>query len=209
MPSKSRSLTLDDILIKLKQSIKMEKLRNIILDQVAVDNKSMDTILTVFEALEMAKGTFFLKSGKTCRQMAFIDSGYMRMYNIADGKEITLWIGSSGTFITSLSSFIFETSNNWNIQAVTDCKLFVINREDHFKLGKLAPKWVEFDNTLLANAYALLENRMFSQLHTTAKQRYLGLLDQDPELFKNVPLQYIASMIGITPESLSRLRRLD
>lgn len=141
--------------------------------------------------------------------MAFIESGYMRMYDIADGKEITLWIGSTGKFMTSLSSFVFQTSNNWNIQAITDCKLYVINRENHFNLNRIEPKWLEFDNFLLANSFALLEKKMFTQLHTTAKQRFHSLLDEDPELFKNVPLQYISSMLGITPESLSRLRKLN
>jgi CRP-like cAMP-binding protein len=168
----------------------------------------MDKILSVFEPVEIIKGQFFLKSGKTCRQMAFIESGYMRIYDIVNGKEITLWIGSEGRFITSLSSFIFETNNIWNIQAVTNCKLYVINRENHFKLSKTEPKWLEFDNILLAHSFALLEGKMFSQLHTTAKQRFQSLLSEEPKLFQNVPLQYIASMLGITPESLSRLRRM-
>ncbi len=187
----------------------MEKLKNCILSQVSIDKSSMDTILSVFKPLEISKGDFFLKSGKACRQMAFIETGYMRMYDIVDGKEITLWIGSDGKFITSLSSFIFETGNNWNIQAITDCKIYTINRENHFKLNKTEPKWLEFDNFLLANSFALLERKMFSQLHTTAKQRFLNLLNEEPALFKNVPLQYIASMLGITPESLSRLRKMN
>lgn len=187
----------------------MEKLKNCILSQIVIEKKSMDTILSVFEPLEIVKGDFFLKSGRICRQMAFIESGYMRMYDIADGKEITLWIGSSGKFITSLSSFIFQTTNNWNIQAITDCKLYVINRENHFRLNKTEPKWLEFDNMLLAHSFALLEKNMFAQLHTTAKQRFISLLGEEPDLFKNVPLQYIASMLGITPESLSRLRRMN
>ena len=188
----------------------MRKLKNCILNQVSsIEKNSMDNILSVFKPLEISKGEFFLKSGKICRQMAFIESGYMRMYDIVDGKEITLWIGSENRFITSLSSFIFETSNNWNIQAITDCKLYIINRGNHFKLNKTEPKWLEFDNILLANSFALLEKNMFSQLHTTAKQRFENILNEEPELFKNVPLQYIASMIGITPESLSRLRKVN
>ncbi|SEL52289.1 cAMP-binding domain of CRP or a regulatory subunit of cAMP-dependent protein kinases [Aquimarina amphilecti] len=185
----------------------MEKLKNCILSQVSIDKNALNNILSVFNPLEITKGEFFLESGKICRQMAFIESGFMRMYDIADGKEITLWIGSEGKFITSLSSFIFETNNNWNIQAITDCKLYTINRKNHFELNKTEPKWLEFDNLLLANSFALLEKNMFSQLHTTAKQRFNSLLNEEPELFKNVPLQYIASMLGITPESLSRLRK--
>jgi CRP-like cAMP-binding protein len=187
----------------------MEKLKNCILKQVLIEKNSMDNILADFKPLEITKGEFFIKSGKICRQMAFIESGYMRMYDIVDGKEITLWIGSKGKFITSLSSFIFETRNNWNIQAITDCKLYTINRENHFKLNKTEPKWLEFDNILLANSFVLLEQSMFSQLHTKAKQRYDKLISEEPDLFKNVPLQYIASMLGITPESLSRLRKMN
>ncbi len=185
----------------------MEKLKNCILSQVSIDKNSLDNILSVFEPLEINKGEFFVEAGKICRQMAFIESGYMRMYDIAEGKEITIWIGNDGKFITSLSSFIFETRSNWNIQAITDCKLYTIDRENHFKLNKTEPKWLEFDNLLLAHSFALLEKNMFSQLHTTAKQRFDRLLDEEPDLFKNVPLQYIASMLGITPESLSRLRK--
>lgn len=187
----------------------MEKLKQCILSQVSIDKTSLDTITAAFKPLALNKGEYLLESGKLCREMAFIESGYMRMYDIVDGKEVTLWIGSEGKFITSLSSFIFETSNHWNIQAVTSCKLYIINREHHFALNKTEPKWLEFDNILLANSFAQLEQKMFSQLHTTAKQRFDNLLDEHPGLFNNVPLQYIASMLGITPESLSRLRKMN
>ncbi len=139
--------------------------------------------------------------------MAFIESGYLRMFDLIDGKEITFWIGSNGKFITSLSSFVFETPNFWNIQAVTDCTLHVIDRDTHSKLCKTQPKWLEFDNILLAHSFALLEQKMLSQLHTTSQQRFNTLFKEHPQLFNHVPLQYIASMLGITPETLSRLRQ--
>ena len=164
-------------------------------------------IASSFEEVHLKKGDYFLKAGNICRKMAFVSSGYLRMYDIAEGKEITLWIASSSKFVTSLSSFVFETENFWNIQAVTDCTLYVIGRQSHFELGKKQPKWLEFDNLLLAHSFALLERSMFSQLHTTAQQRLEKLLEEEPSLFNHVPLQYIASMIGIAPESLSRLRK--
>lgn len=185
----------------------MEQLRNCITNQINIDKKSLEAIVSAFETKTIKKGDFFLKSGKICRKMAFIKSGYLRMYNIADGKEITFWIGSNGKFITSLSSFIFESENFWNVQAVTNCTIFEISREKHFELCKQQPKWLEFDNLLLAHSFSLLEQSMFSQLHTTAQQRFESLFKDNPALFNNVPLQHIASMIGITPESLSRLRK--
>ncbi len=186
----------------------MERLKQCILSQVAIDPHSMDTILSSFETVTSTKGDFFLTPEKICNHMAFIESGYMRMYDIVDGKEVTLWIGGEGKFVTSLSSFVFQTPNHWYIQAITDCTLYTIHRELHYKLNKTIPTWLEFDNILLANAFALLEKSMFAQLHTTAKQRYEKLLAEEPALFRHVPLQHIATMLGITPESLSRLRKL-
>jgi CRP-like cAMP-binding protein len=83
----------------------------------------------------------------------------------------------------------------------------VISREKHFEMSESEPKWLEFDNKLLAHSFALLEEKMFAQLHTTAKERFQKLMQEEPELFQHVPLHYIASMLGITPESLSRLRK--
>ncbi len=172
-----------------------------------MDRESLRTVLSQFQPLELQKGEYLLQSGTVCRKLAFIDAGYVRMYDTADGKEITLWIGGKGRFVTSVSSFVFQTSNYWNIQAVTDCSLYTLDRDRHERLGKDIPKWLEFDNALLAQAFALLEQSMFAQLHTTAMERLEHLMDSDPGIFNHVPLQYIASMIGITPESLSRLRK--
>jgi CRP-like cAMP-binding protein len=186
----------------------MELLKECISKQVTIDAAIIEKIVSIFEPLEIKKGDYFLRSGTVCQKMAFITTGYLRMYDIADGKEITFWIGTKGKFITSLSSFIFQTSNFWNIQALTDCKLYVISREKHQRLCESEPKWLEFDNLLLAHSFALLEQSMFAQLHTTAQERLDALLKSEPELFLNVPHQYIASMLGITPESLSRLRKM-
>ncbi len=185
----------------------MNQLKNCITTQVSIDEVSLVSILDCFEEVTLKKGEYFLKSGTLCRKMAFVDSGYLRMFDIADGKEVTLWIASAGRFVTSLSSFVFQSDNYWNIQAVTDCKLYVISRDRHAQLCKSQPKWLEFDNLLLAHSFALLEQSMFSQLHTTARQRFEMLLEEEPLLFNHVPLQHIASMLGIAPESLSRLRK--
>ncbi len=185
----------------------MELLEHCIKNHISITNQTLDKITNEFEPILLKKGTYFLKSGVICKKMAFITSGYIRMFSIANGKEITFWIGSTGKFITSVASFVFQTSNFWNIQAITDCKLQTISRENHFMLCKQETKWLEFDNLLLAHSFALLEKNMFSHLHTTAQERYNLLIKEEPNLFKEVPLQYIASMIGVTPESLSRLRK--
>lgn len=185
----------------------MKTISACISDQVQINQSSLDRIVSRFEPRRLKKGDYLLEADKICREMAFIESGYLRMFDIADGKEITLWIGTSGTFITSLSSFTFETTNYWRIQAVTDCDLQVIKKKDHMELYKQIPQWLEFDNHLLARSFALLEQRMFSHLHTTAQMRYEALMSDNPSIFNHVPLQYIASMLGIASETLSRLRK--
>jgi len=92
----------------------MEQLKKCIQAQIEIGNASLASILARFEVKKLPKGQFFLKSGAICRQMTFIDSGYLRMYDLVDGKEITFWMGSKGKFITSLTSFVFQTSNFWN-----------------------------------------------------------------------------------------------
>ena len=185
----------------------MQLLKECIAQHITVQKDTLNTIVSFFEPEMISKGTFLLESGHYANKLAFIVSGYFRMYDISDGKEITLWIGSKGKFITSVSSFVFKTPSYWNIQAITDAEMYTISREQHFNLCQQEPKWLEFDNLLLASSFALLEQRMFSHLHTTSKQRFEKLLQEEPTLFNHVPLQYIASMLGITPESLSRLRK--
>ena len=185
----------------------MQHLSDCISSQVKMPNSSLERILSAFQVRKLEKGEYLLKAGNICREMAFIDSGYLRMFSIVDGKEVTFWVGSSGKFITSLSSFVFETSNFWNIQAITESTVYSIGKTAHKSLCESEPKWLEFDNLLLAHSFAILERSMFSQLHTTAKERFDALMKEEPHLFHHVPLQYIASMIGIAPESLSRLRK--
>lgn len=185
----------------------MKQLQDCITQNIQIIDDELREITSKFKTRKLEKGEYLLKAGNLCREIAFIESGYMRMYSLADGKEVTLWIGCDGAFITSLSSFVFETANYWNIQAVSECRIRVIGRTDHFDLLKRLPRWMEFDNILLARAFATLEQSMFAQLHTTAQQRFEVLMEENPAIFHHVPLQYIASMLGIAPETLSRLRK--
>ena len=150
----------------------MKQLDECLLENVLIEPVQLQQIISKFTSRTLKKGDFLLKAGGRCQELVFIKQGYLRMFDFANGKEITLWIGNEGSFLTSLSSFIFQTPNMWNIQAVTDCELLVIHRTEHFQLLKKNPKWMEVDNLILAKAFTMLEQSMFAQLHTTAQQRY-------------------------------------
>ncbi len=175
-------------------------------ERIHLPAKTQEAIQECFHPRSLRNGEYLVEAGERCRELAFVQEGVLRTYNLAEGEEVTLWLASEKKFATSVSSFVFGTQSRWHVQAVTDCELLLISREDHFQLLEEHPAWMEFDNLALANAYAFLEDRMFAHLYTTARERYQELMEKDPELFNRVPLQYIASMLGVRPETLSRLR---
>lgn len=193
-----------------ESEVSIEKLRSslkkCISEQVRISEEVLEDIVTRFKFQSIEAGEFFIEPGRVCRKMAFIHSGVLRVYNFAEDKEITLWIGGENRFITDLSSFINQEPARWFIEAVEPSKLLTISREDHYRLTDKYHEWIEFDNRLLTSAYTIIEQRMFSHLYMSAEERFQMLFETAPELFNRVPLKQIASMLAMTPETLSRLR---
>jgi len=172
-----------------------------------VDSKELNTISSFFKLTAINKGDYFLKSNKNCNKLSFIKSGLLRIYVTKEDKEVTQWISTSGYFVTDLSSFIFETPARWTIQALTDAELYTINKEDYNTIGKVVPGWHELEKLFIAKCFTILEDRIFSHLSMTAEERYNWFFENNKDLFNQVPLQYIASMLGMTPETFSRIRK--
>lgn len=166
-------------------------------------------VMAHFEQKTLRKGQFLLKQGGLCRSMAYLHTGYMRLYFEAEARETTQWISSPKSLVTDLASFIFESPARWNIEALTDCEMLVIERDAYMQLKKALPKWAELDGMFLAKCFISLEERVFSHVLYTAEERYQMLLNQQPALFQHVPLQYVASMLGMSAETLSRLRKKE
>jgi CRP/FNR family transcriptional regulator, anaerobic regulatory protein len=172
-----------------------------------MQSEDLQTVSALFHTHEMKKGDYFLKSGKACDKLSFIQNGLLRIYTLQDGKEVTQWISSPGYFVTDLSSLMFDTPARWNIQALTDCSLFTIDKADYKNIGKLIPGWHELEKLFIAKCFTILEDRIHSHLSMSAEERYAYFFERNKELFNQVPLQYIASMLGMTPETFSRIRR--
>jgi CRP/FNR family transcriptional regulator, anaerobic regulatory protein len=166
-----------------------------------------DKILDSFCHVSIAKNKFWIKKGEICKHLAFVDHGILRIINEINEIESTVQLVYKNTFVTSLTSFAYQIPGIWSIQALTDCDLLLIDRDTHFKLINEFKNWLEVDNVQLLLAYTDLENRLFSQFHLSAEQRFNKLFSERPDIFNQVPLKHIASSIGITPETLSRLRK--
>ncbi len=167
----------------------------------------MAEIATNFESQFLSRKTQWIKAGELAQQLALIETGHMRMYRLENGKDKTVWIGGPGKFITSISSFVDRRPGLWNIETLTDCRVHIIKRDSHFHLCKQFQEWLEFENLLLSKAIGALEYRNYELINLKATERYLSLFSKNPSLFLDVPAKYIASLLGISEETLSRLRK--
>ena len=174
-----------------------------------IGGQGLSSVSDLFIKTEVAKNEFLLKEGKYATSLSFVKEGIFRMFALdaKAEKEITQWITSQGMFVTDLSSLIFNTPSRWNIQALTDCVTYRISKEDYKRIGTLVPNWTELEKLFIAKCFISLESRVFNQISMTAEEKYLELLQENPEIFNKVPLQYIASMLGMTPETFSRIRK--
>jgi CRP-like cAMP-binding protein len=185
----------------------MTELQLSIKSYFGIEESKLALLEELFEPEQMEKGASFAIVGKRCNKLSFIKTGYLRVFNHQDGKDVTQWVASQGEFITDLSSMIFGNVARWDIESLTDCELYTISKENYDKIATLIPEWHQLEKLFIAKCFMTLEDRIFSFLSMTAEQRYNMLFEMKSDLFNQVPLHYIASMLGMTPETLSRIRK--
>jgi CRP/FNR family transcriptional regulator, anaerobic regulatory protein len=171
-----------------------------------IPKDDVSKIASFFTAENYTKGDYFSKTGGACNKLSFVQEGLFRIFVVDDKREVTQWISTPGYFITDLSSLIFEPPARWNIQALTDCTVYTIHRNNYNAIGKVLPQWHELEKLFIAKCFTILEDRVYTFLSMTAEERYNMLYAHNKELFQQVPQQYIASMLGMSPETLSRIR---
>jgi CRP-like cAMP-binding protein len=163
-------------------------------------------ISSYFKSETIEKDEFFLQTGNQCKKMSFINEGILRIFNTIDGKEITQWISTPGYFVTEISSFMFESPSRWEIQALSKTNLLTISKENYQSLNQEIENWQYLEKAFIAKCFAMLEDRVFSHLSMSAEERFELFFSQHKSLFNEIPQQYIASMLGMSPETLSRIR---
>ncbi|HMO39875.1 MAG TPA: Crp/Fnr family transcriptional regulator [Saprospiraceae bacterium] len=174
---------------------------------VGFDSTETDKITSNFKQKLFEKGDYFVNEGKTSLQMGFVEQGQFQYYSVTEqGEERTTYISLPNTFVASLLTYLTEMPARENIRALTNSSLWVINKNDVITLQNEIPKFKDFYIKLIEWQICCIDKAKFDLITLSAEQRYQKLLREEPEVLLQVPLQYIASMLGMTPRHLSRLR---
>lgn len=161
-----------------------------------------------FTRKNISKNQLQLTAGKICDEYLFLEKGYMRAFaHDTEGNEVTTNFYTQGQLIFEVSSFFNRTRSQENIQALTDCAGWGINYEQLNNLFHTLPEFRDFGRSVLVKGFAALKIRTLAMITETAEQRYEQLLATNPEIFQHAPLKNIASYLGVTDTSLSRIRK--
>lgn len=165
-------------------------------------------ILPKFTQVKFAKKDFFLKEGKTENYYWFLETGFARSFvNDTNGNDITTNFYSSGEVVIDWSSFFLRNPTRENIQALTDCVCWQLDFENFQQLFHGIETFREHGRRRLVSSYFALKNHSIAVIADQAKARYIQLLKDKPNIVQNVSLQHIATYLGITKYSLSRIRK--
>ncbi len=172
-----------------------------------LSNAAAEHLTKIIQPVTYKKGKLLLKAGELCNHVFFIKKGAVRGFIKEGHKDITTWITAENEMVTSISSLDHREPNEENMQAIEDCDMLAITFTD---LEELYQKFPEFNGVvrkLLQKYYRDAEGRAFIARLTNAETKYRHFIKKHGHLSNRVPLKYIASFLGITLETLSRVRK--
>jgi CRP/FNR family transcriptional regulator, anaerobic regulatory protein len=154
----------------------------------------------------LAKREYLLRAGHVCRSICFISKGLVRCFYIKDDQEVCSWFMKEGDVIVSVESFFYQKQSYESIQAIEDCEMYCIEHGQLEYIYRMYPEFNFIARVLLQQYYILSEQRLYSLRMQRSPERYEYLVQHHPELVQRVPAKYLASYLGITEETLSRIR---
>lgn len=157
---------------------------------------------------KLRKRQYLLQEGDVCKCLAFVEKGALRSYSVdEDGTEHIVQFALDGRFMTDLYSFLTNEPSTLNIDAIEDSELVLITRTASEELRKLSPQYQDFIFQATSEAYIELEQRVTSTISLSLEERYKDLVAKYPDIIQRLPQHMIASYMGLTPETLSRVRK--
>ncbi|MBX2904834.1 MAG: Crp/Fnr family transcriptional regulator [Taibaiella sp.] len=176
--------------------------------KVPLTPEERELIQSHLSVKKIRKKQYLLQEGDVCKSIAFVEKGMLREYSLDEqGGEHIIQFASEGWFISDMYSFITAEPATYNIDAIEDSELVMISRSSHDYLLTNCPKYETFTLQLITGAYLAMQKRLNSTIAASLESRYESFMALYPHIAQRVPQHMIASYIGLTPETLSRVRR--
>ncbi len=169
-------------------------------------NSEIELILSKFETKTVKRKTTLLAAGEIANEIYFVVKGCLRLYYEKGGDDISVFFFTEGMFAGAYDSFISQQPSRLYIETLENSELLSINFTNFTKLFDEIPKMNEFVRKILEERFISLHKLFTSQILDSPQERYLNLLKNNPGLVNRVPQHHIATFLGITPVSLSRIR---
>ena len=186
----------------------LDLLRNNLLEKVNISSEEMELLAPYFRPKSLKRKKDLNRIGEVCRDIAFVTKGSLRAYSIDDkGIEHVSQLALENHWIADLYSLLSGTPSEFAIGAMEDSELLLLSAPDLDRIYLKVPLMERFFRKLLEKAYVTTLQRFNSTISEPADIRYKRLMQNHPDLLQRVPLIHIASYLGITPESLSRIRK--
>jgi len=185
-----------------------DHLLNLVSARVTLSENDVALCRDLFEPTIFPKNRIIEEADHVPAYLYFVVSGFMRLFHYDDsGAEVTTHINCPPGFITSYLNFVHQTRSSENVECITECELLKISKSNLDALMAQSQPFKDFSIIVFQQSLAYNEMRSRELATLTAEQRYLKLIENYPGIVHHVPVQYIASFLGMKPESLSRIRK--
>lgn len=183
-------------------------LRTHIEKRIDLTDEEFDIILKFFNPKKIRRNQFLLNEGEICRHIGFVNFGCLREYTIDNkGTEHIIQFAIEDWWVSDLNSFLSGLPAKYNIDALQDSEVLLLEKSARDELLDKCPKMERFFRLLLEANHIAIHRRVIEALSTSAEERYLKFIKTYPKLFEQISQNQIASYLGITPQSLSRIRK--
>jgi len=177
------------------------------LDSIPFDSETLEIILRISESKTFDKGQMILNEGQVCRHLFLVETGLLRLFFYdKHGNDITHWFAAEEMLLTDPASYFNQTPSFFSIQAIETTTVKAIYFETLEKAFEQSQKLERLGRMYAMNTLVMMEHRIIDWQVKSAEERYVELIENYPNLFKRTKLGHIASYLGITQQSLSRIR---
>jgi CRP-like cAMP-binding protein len=183
-----------------------EQIRKHVASHISLTDEEWLIVRNCLTPQHVAKRRFLLREGEVCRHVAFINKGCLRYFYTKENQEVTGYLFFENSFITDYHSFLTQQSAIQNIDAIEDSDLLLLSYGDMQTLYERIPAWERFGRMVAESLFICAQQRSASLLFDSAETRYLKLIEERPNVMERIPQHIVASYLGITPETLSRIK---